>query len=298
VVNELVGKVAIVTGGASGIGRGTVERVVIADVETDKGQALAETLGPDALFRQTDVSDPQQVGALVATAVEKFGGLHVMVNNAGISGTMHRRFLDDDLADFHRVMAVNVVGVMAGTRDAARHMATSGGGSIINLTSIGGIQAGGGVMTYRASKAAIIQFTKSAAIELAYHGIRVNAIAPGNIPTPILGKSAANRDPEEIEVEGAVRETMRADRPSKREGTPDDIAEAALYLPPSGRATSPEPYCRWTAGRSRVRCCAPGNSRNDGAAGGWCRVGRMAGPQELIGDPYALHVSRASQSSR
>jgi NAD(P)-dependent dehydrogenase (short-subunit alcohol dehydrogenase family) len=238
VVNELAGKVAIVTGGASGIGRGTVERfvaedarVVIADVQQDLGEDLAAALGPDALFRRTDVSDPEQVGAVVATAVEKFGGLHVMVNNAGVSGTMHRRFFDDDLADFHRIMAVNVLGVMAGTRDAARHMATSGGGSIINMTSIGGIQAGGGVMTYRASKAAVIQFTKSAAIELAHYEIRVNAIAPGNIPTPFLATSAANMDQDEIErYEAAIRQTMRDDRPLKRDGTPEDIAQAALYF--------------------------------------------------------------------
>ena len=236
--NELDGKVAVVTGGASGLGRATVERflaegarVLIADVEDDSGQALAATLGPDAFFRRTDVSDPNQVGALVAAAVEKFGGLHVMVNNAGVSGTMHRRFLDDDLADFHRIMAVNVLGVMAGTRDAARHMAANGGGSIVNMTSIGGIQAGGGVMTYRASKAAVIQFTKSAAIELAYYEIRVNAIAPGNIRTPLLATSAGNMDPGEVErYEASIRETMRADRPLKREGTPDDIAEAALYF--------------------------------------------------------------------
>jgi NAD(P)-dependent dehydrogenase (short-subunit alcohol dehydrogenase family) len=238
VANELDGKVAVVTGGASGLGRATVERflaegarVLIADVEDDSGQALAATLGPNAFFRRTDVSDPNQVGALVAAAVGKFGGLHVMVNNAGVSGTMHRRFLDDDLADFHRIMAVNVLGVMAGTRDAARHMAANGGGSIINMTSIGGIQAGGGVMTYRASKAAVIQFTKSAAIELAYYEIRVNAIAPGNIRTPLLATSAVNMDPGEIErYEASIRETMRADRPLKREGTPDDIAEAALYF--------------------------------------------------------------------
>jgi len=238
VVNDLAGKVAIVTGGASGIGRGIVEkfaaegaRVVIADVETDKGEALAAALGPDAFFRRTDVSDPEQVGALVAAGVEKFGGLHVMVNNAGVSGTMHRRFLDDDLADFHRVMAVNVLGVMAGTRDAARHMAGHGGGSIINISSIGGIRAGGGVMTYRASKAAVIQFTKSAAIELAYYEVRVNAIAPGNIPTPLVAKSATSMDPEEIErFEAKIRQTMRDDRPLKREGTPEDVAEAALYF--------------------------------------------------------------------
>jgi NAD(P)-dependent dehydrogenase (short-subunit alcohol dehydrogenase family) len=191
VVNELAGKVAIVTGGASGVGRGTVEkfvaegaRVVIADVETDKGEALAAALGTDAFFRCTDVSDPEQVAALVAAAVERFGGLHVMVNNAGFPDTMHRRLLDDDLADFHRIMAVNVLGVMAGTRDAARHMAANGGGSIVNITSIGGSLPGGGVMTCRASNAAVIQFTKSAAIELACHEVRVNAVAPGNTPKP------------------------------------------------------------------------------------------------------------------
>jgi NAD(P)-dependent dehydrogenase (short-subunit alcohol dehydrogenase family) len=238
-VNELAGKAAIVTGGASGIGRGIVEkfvaagaRVVIADIERDRGEDLAAALGVDAHFQLTDVAELEQLGALVAVAVEKFGGLHVMVNNAGISGAMHRRFLEDDLADFHRVMAVNVLGVMAGTRDPARHMATGGGGSIINLTSIGGVQAGGGVMTYRASKAAVVQFTKSAAIELAHYDIRVNAIAPGNIPTPLLASSAAGQmDAEAIErFEQAIRETMRADRPLKREGTPEDVAEAALYF--------------------------------------------------------------------
>jgi NAD(P)-dependent dehydrogenase (short-subunit alcohol dehydrogenase family) len=237
VVNEMDGKVAIVTGGASGIGRGIVERfvaegsrVVIADIEAARGEELAASLGAGALFRRTDVSDPEQVGALVAAAVKEFGGLHVMVNNAGISSPLGR-LLDDDLADFHKVMGVNVLGVMAGTRDAARHMAESGGGSIINLTSIGGIQAGGGVMTYRASKAAVIQFTKSAAIELARYEIRVNAIAPGSIPTPILGKSAAGMDPAELaEFEARIRQGMRDDRPLKREGTTEDIAEAALYF--------------------------------------------------------------------
>src|SRR5436305_15328372 len=142
-VNELLGKVAIVTGGASGIGAGIVEkfvaegaRVVIADVASDRGEEFATRLGGDVVFRSTDVSDPEQVGALVAGAVETFGGLDVMVNNAGVSSKMHRSFLDDDLADFQRVMSVNLLGVMAGTRDAARQMATSGGGSIINMSSI------------------------------------------------------------------------------------------------------------------------------------------------------------------
>jgi NAD(P)-dependent dehydrogenase (short-subunit alcohol dehydrogenase family) len=237
-VNELTGKVAIVTGGASGLGEGLVRRfaaegakVLIGDVDSDSGKALAAELGDSALFIDADVADFDQVGRLVSTAVEHFGGLNIMVNNAGVSGTMHRRFLDDDLADFHKVMAINVGAVMAGTRDAARHMSEHGGGSIINLTSIGGIQAGGGVMTYRASKAAVIQFTKSAAIELAHYEIRVNAIAPGNIRTAIVRKSAAGEDLEQLErFEEKIRAQMRADRPLKREGTVEDVAEAALYF--------------------------------------------------------------------
>ncbi|HXS84197.1 MAG TPA: SDR family oxidoreductase [Mycobacterium sp.] len=237
-VNELLGKVAIVTGGASGIGAGIVEkfaaegaRVVIADVERGRGEDLAAKLGSDVKFRLVDISDPEQVGALVAHTVATFGGLDVMVNNAGVSSKMHRSFLTDDLADFQRVMSVNVLGVMAGTRDAARQMAQTGGGSIINMSSIGGIQAGGGVMTYRASKAAVIMFTKSSAIELAHYDIRVNAIAPGSIPTPILASSASGKDREALErFEQKLRAQMRADRPLQREGTPGDVAEAALYL--------------------------------------------------------------------
>jgi NAD(P)-dependent dehydrogenase (short-subunit alcohol dehydrogenase family) len=237
-VNELLDKVAIVTGGASGIGAGIVEkflsegaRVVIADVERERGEELAGKLGGDVVFRSADVSNPEQIGALVAGAVDTFGRLDVMVNNAGVSSKMHRSFLDDDLADFQRVMSVNVLGVMAGTRDAARQMATSGGGSIINMSSIGGIQAGGGVMTYRASKAAVIMFTKSSAIELAHYDVRVNAIAPGSIPTPILASSTSGKTREELErFEQTLRAQMRADRPLQREGTPEDVAEAALYL--------------------------------------------------------------------
>jgi len=236
--DELKRKVAIVTGGASGLGEGLVRRfaaegakVLIADVDRDGGAALAADIGANALFVETDVSDIDQVSGLVTTAVDHFGGLHVMANNAGVSGTMHFRLLDDDLADFHKVMSVNLLAVMAGTRDAARHMKDNGGGSIINVTSIGGILAGGGVMTYRASKAAVIQFTKSAAIELAHYEIRVNAIAPGNIRTGIVRKSATGEDLEKLEeFEAKIRQQMRDDRPLKREGTVEDVAEAALYF--------------------------------------------------------------------
>ncbi|MBX9918793.1 MAG: glucose 1-dehydrogenase, partial [Mycolicibacterium frederiksbergense] len=237
-MSELAGKVAVITGGASGLGEGLVRRfaaegarVVFGDVDVARGKAVVDELGSATVFLASDVTDMSQIAALVDTAVAEFGGLHVMVNNAGISGTMHRRFLDDDLADFDAIMRINLRAVMAGTRDAARHMAENGGGSIINLTSIGGIQAGGGVQTYRASKAAVIQFTKSVAIELAHHEIRVNAIAPGNIRTAIVRKSAAGEDREHVEeFEAKIRAQMRNDRPLKREGTVDDVAEAALYF--------------------------------------------------------------------
>src|SRR5262250_615144 len=155
---ELSGKVAIVTGGASGIGRATVElfveegaKVVIADVDAARGEEVAAKLGAAAAFKRTDVANADEIQELVDFAVSRFGGLHVMFNNAGISGSMSRRFLDDELNDFERVMAVKLFGVMVGSQRAARHMVRHGGGSIINTSSIAGINAGGGVMTYRAS---------------------------------------------------------------------------------------------------------------------------------------------------
>jgi NAD(P)-dependent dehydrogenase (short-subunit alcohol dehydrogenase family) len=223
VAGDLDGKVAIVTGGASGIGRGMVERfveegaqVVIADVDSDGGSALAEQLGAAAAFQRTDVSDAEQVQAAVDAAVSRFGGLHVMCNNAGI-GAAHKRFLDDDFADFDRVMGVNILGVMVGMQRAGRYMAEHGGGSIVNTTSIGGINAGGGVMAYRASKAAVIHVTRSVAVELAPKSIRVNCIAPAHIPTAIN----ATFDQAKI---------VQAMQPLQRVGSPLDVAEAALFL--------------------------------------------------------------------
>jgi NAD(P)-dependent dehydrogenase (short-subunit alcohol dehydrogenase family) len=220
-MGSLDGKVAIVTGGAQGLGRGMVEcfveegaRVLIADTNVDAGEALAEEVG--CAFARTDVAEAEQVQAAVDLAVEQFGGLHVMVNNAGLGGS-HTRFVDDDFADFERTMAVNVLGVMLGCQRAARHMKDSGGGAIVNITSIGGINAGGGVMAYRASKAAVIHVTRSLAVELARFSIRVNCIAPAHIPTAIN----ATFDQSKI---------IAAMQPLPRQGTPRDVAEAALFL--------------------------------------------------------------------
>jgi NAD(P)-dependent dehydrogenase (short-subunit alcohol dehydrogenase family) len=220
---ELAGKVAIVSGGAGGLGSAIVQLflqegadVVVADVDREAGEALAARLGGSTAFRTTDVSDAQAVQDVVDFAVERFGGLHVMVNNAGISSA-RPRFLRDDLSDFSRVMGVNLLGVMLGAQRAARYMADHGGGSIVNITSIAGINAGGGLMTYRASKAAVIHVTRSIAIELAEHDVRVNAIAPAHISTPI------NTDYD-------IPAVVRLMQPLQRQGTPLDVANAALYL--------------------------------------------------------------------
>ena len=220
---ELAGKVAIVTGGAGGIGRGIVEqfvqegaKVVIADLDEEHGQDLATELGAAAAFQRTDVGDADDTQRAVDVAVERFGGLHVMVNNAGISGP-RRRFLDDDLADFEAQMRVNVFGVMVGCQRAGRHMAEQGSGSIINTTSIGGINAGGGLITYRATKAAVIHMTRCIAIDLAQHGVRVNCVAPAHIPTNIN----ASLDQSAI---------VRRMQPLQRVGSPQDVANAMVYL--------------------------------------------------------------------
>jgi len=235
---ELSGKVAIVTGGASGLGRASVElfvkegaKVVIADVDTARGEDLARTLGPAALFKRTDVANADEVQALVDFAVSRFGGLHVMFNNAGIPGSTHPRFLDDPLTDFQRMMDVNLLAVMLGTQRAARHMAQHGGGSIINNSSIAAIKAGFGVIIYRAAKAAVVHFTKCVAIDLAEYGVRVNCIAPGHIRTEMTAYSTPGMTPEVIErVKKAAASVTDSSRPLKRHGTPDDVAQAALYL--------------------------------------------------------------------
>ncbi len=235
---DLQGRVAIVTGGAKGIGGAMVAlfrregaKVVIADMDEAAGAALASELGDDTLFLKTDVSSADDVQSLIDTTVARFGKLDVMVNNAAIPSAMHPRFLDEEFADFDKVARVNLLGVMLGTQRAGREMAKQGGGSIINVTSTSGLIAGFGVISYRVAKAGVVQLTRCAAIDLAEYGIRVNGIAPGNISTTINSFV-----PPSIPLERAddwrrhLASVRMANQPLKRSGTPDDVAQAALYL--------------------------------------------------------------------
>jgi NAD(P)-dependent dehydrogenase (short-subunit alcohol dehydrogenase family) len=219
---ELAAKVAIVTGGAGDLGRATAAalieqgaRVVIADRDTEAGERVAAELGESAAFHATDVSDLDQVQSVIDFAVGRFGGLHIMVNNAGI-GTSLGRFLDDDLSDFDAIIGVNLFGVVAGTQRAARHMKDNGGGVIINNASIAAINAGAGMIAYRASKAAVAHATKCMAIDLAPYGIRVNCITPAHIKTGITNYDMAP--------------VLKYMQPLQREATPQDVANAVAFL--------------------------------------------------------------------
>lgn len=221
---QLAGKVAIVTGGANGIGRAAVELfvaegacVMVADLDADAGEVLAAESGKDVAFLRTDVSDRASLEAVVAAAVDRFGALDVMYNNAGVSG-VPRRFLKDTLADFDRVIGTSLLGVMVGSQVAARQMVDQGtGGAIVNTASLAGMTPGAGVMSYRVAKAGVIHFTRCLALEVAEHGIRVNAVAPANIATAINAGFDMTR-------------TIELTQPLPRHGTPADAAQAVLYL--------------------------------------------------------------------
>ena len=219
----LADKVAVVTGAASGIGRASAElfveqgaRVVIADINSEQGQAFADSLGENAVFKQTDIANTDQIHELVDFAIEQFGGLDVMYNNAGISGKVHKSFLDEDFDDFERVISVNLFGTMVACQAAARYMAKHGGGSIINTSSLAALKPGLPLVTYRAAKAGVMQLTQCIARELGVYGIRVNCIAPGHIPAGMTFYDISAR--------------VKQNQPLQREGSTKDVANAALYL--------------------------------------------------------------------
>ncbi|HEV2299324.1 MAG TPA: glucose 1-dehydrogenase [Candidatus Acidoferrales bacterium] len=236
----LEGKVAVITGGTSGIGACTAEvfvangaKVLIAGRRKERGEKLAQRLGAAASFIRTDVSIEADVQAMVEHAVGRFGRLDCLMNNAGI-GSQFANIADVDLEQFDAVMNVHVRAVLAGMKYASRVMATQGTGSIITVASVNGIRAGLGGHYYAAAKAASIHLTRCAAMELGEKGIRVNSISPGMIATGGFGKFGGTQPDEADEhpeyAEAAIGSIVPRWQPLQRVGSADDIAQAALYL--------------------------------------------------------------------
>jgi 3-oxoacyl-[acyl-carrier protein] reductase len=227
-MSRLAGRVAIVTGAASGIGRASAERfaaegaaVVIADVQAEAGAAVAEGIrgrGGQAAFVRTDVTDETDIAAMVRAAVERFGGLDILFNNAGIGAFMPFDRLDP--AAWDRIMAVNLRAVYLGCRYAVPELRRRRGGAILNMSSQSGLQGQAMNEAYCAAKAGVILLTRSLARELASDGIRVNCVCPGGIDTPLLRGFAAARD-----LDG-----LAAKSPMGRFGRPEEVASAAVFL--------------------------------------------------------------------
>lgn len=236
-MGRLDGKVAVITGATSGIGWRTAEifvaegaKVVAAGRRAAEGEALAKKLGANCLFKQTDVTSEAQMKALVSHAVEKFGRIDCLFNNAG--GPAQTGGIEGlDVAQFDAAMATLVRSVMLGMKHAAPHMRRQGSGSIINNGSIAGHLAGySSSLVYGAAKAAVIHFTKCVAMELGEAGIRVNSISPGAIATGILAKAMGLESGTADSKADVLEGLFKSAQPIPRAGIPDDIAHAAAFL--------------------------------------------------------------------
>lgn len=224
---------ALITGGASGIGECTAKifvhhgaKVVIADIQDDLGHALcANVLGStNSLYVHCDVTDESQVQAAVAAAVETFGKLDVMMNNAGIVDPSKPRIIDNDRSDFDRVLNINVTGVFLGIKHAAQAMIPAKTGSILSTASVASYIGGSASHAYTCSKHAVVGLTKNAAVELGQFGIRVNCLSPYALVTPLATKFVGLNGAEFEEVMGSKANlkgvTLKA----------EDVANAALFL--------------------------------------------------------------------
>ena len=240
-MNALNDKVAVISGGTSGIGARTAElfveegaSVVIGGRRELEGKELASRLGSPDRFVRADVTVESDIERLIGQTVQEFGWLDILVNNAGIGGQPQGSWSAIDIDRFWTVLAVHVGGVVAGIKHAAPVMTRQGSGSIINTASIGGLVAGWTGVDYSAAKAAVIHMTRSAAIELGQHGIRVNSVSPGPIPTGIFAKGVG-MDPVEADrtaaqLAPAFEEVLSSYQSISRAGTPDDVAQALLWL--------------------------------------------------------------------
>lgn len=226
------GKVALITGAGSGIGRDAAvglarggAKIVVADVDETGGNetvSLVQQAGSSAVFIRTDVSQPEQVEAAVAAAVDSFGGLHIVVNNAGIGGEANLTG-DYSLEGWHKVIDINLHGVFYGMRYGIPAILASGGGSVVNISSILGLVGWASAPAYVAAKHAVSGLTKAAAVEYAAQGIRVNSVHPGFIETPLLTKAGI--------VPGTDGYNFIASKHAmNRLGTADEVANIIVWL--------------------------------------------------------------------
>ncbi|MEH7482707.1 glucose 1-dehydrogenase [Neobacillus drentensis] len=227
---RLLGKTAIITGGGGGIGRSTAlrftkegARVAVADIDSAIGAETVRLIkeeGGEAIFVKTDVTDSKQIKALINTTTSTFGALHILFNNAGV-GNSEVRSVDLSEEEWDRVIDINLKGVFLGIKYAVPEFIKAGGGAIINTSSLLGLKGQKYVSAYNASKAGVVMLTQNASLEYGKFNIRVNAIAPGVIDTPIIDhwKQDERKWPI-ISRANALR----------RIGTPDEVANAVLFL--------------------------------------------------------------------
>jgi len=247
---RLEGKVAVITGAASGIGRGTVDlfvaegaRVIAADIQDDKGARMEEDNKGKVRYVHCDVSRESDIAGAMAAAVKHFGKLTTLFNNAGTGGASETA--EGVTAEsFDSVMHLHVRAALFGMKYAVPEMKKSGGGSIITTASVAGIQAGFGPILYSTAKGAIIHMSRVAATQLAPYNIRVNAVCPGLIATNIFAQAFGLPSQLAETRLGAIEQAAKNSQPMQRGGRPRDIAETALFLASDG--------AEWMTGQALV----------------------------------------------
>jgi len=236
-VGKIDGKVAVITGCASGIGKATAKlfikegaRVVLGDIQDDLGKALTDELGPNAIYQHANVRSEDHIKTLIDLAVEKFGKLDIMFNNAGFGGV--RGPIDETPTDAWDVtMEVMLRSVFLGMKNAVPIMKKQGYGNIISTASVAGMRTGFGPHAYSTAKAAIVHLTHTVAMELGEFNIRVNCVAPGGIATAIFGRGLGFPQDLAERLSDMLKSTFLSQiQPIKRAGLPEDIAKAVLWL--------------------------------------------------------------------
>lgn len=229
---NLKDKIVIITGAGSGIGKATAKlfathgaRVIVSDVNMENAQKVTEEIMLDdgkAVAQKTDVTQYEEVEDLVKSTVEKYGGLDVIVNNAGIGGRNQAKTADHTMEDWHNVIAVNQTGVFHCLKLAIGQMLEQGHGNIINVASLAGLKPSGNNLSYAASKFAVVGMTKSAALEYGRKNIRINAVCPGFTESALLDQL--------LSVSPDMGDKLKRFIPMGRFGQADEIAEAICWL--------------------------------------------------------------------